>query len=200
MSVVYRAWASARLRQAISWQEEWIQDGQHGFCTGHGPEDVWWKLAVQVERALLEGSDLAGVSLDYSKCFDRIPITIVLRLAERIGMDARLLKAIKGMFDQLQRRFRVNGAVGKPFTSTNGILQGCPLSVIFLNLLICVWIRAVKEEVPGAELHAFADDTGATATGSTAPHILRRFEYYRRFREADRAAAESRQEQMLEHQ
>ena len=174
MSVVYRAWASTRLRDVISWQENWIHECQHGFRTGHGPEDVWWKLAVQVERALLEGSDLAGVSLDYSKCFDRIPITIVLRLAERIGMDARLLKAIKGMFDQLQRRFRVNGAVGKPFTSTNGILQGCPLSVIFLNLLVCVWIRAVKEEVPDAELHAFADDTGATATGSTAPHILQR--------------------------
>lgn len=174
MSVVYRAWASTRLRDVISWQEKWIQECQHGFRTGHGPEDVWWKLAVQVGRALLEGSDLAGISLDYSKCFDRISITIVLRLAERIGMDARLLKAIKGMFDQLQRRFRVNGAVGKPFTSTNGILQGCPLSVIFLNLLVCIWIRTVKAEVPDAEPHAFADDTGATATGSTAPHTLQR--------------------------
>ena len=77
-------------------------------------------------------------SLDYSKCFDRILIGIVLLLASRVGMDASLLKPIKGMFEQLQRRFRVNGAVGKPFASTNGILQGCPLSVIFLNLLVCV--------------------------------------------------------------
>ena len=48
MPLVYRDWASARLREVISWQEEWIQDGQHGFRTGHGPEDVWWTLAVQV--------------------------------------------------------------------------------------------------------------------------------------------------------
>ena len=69
----------------MSWQESWIQDCQHGFRIGYGPEDVWWKLAVQVERALLEGSDLAGISLDYSTCFDRLPIRIVLRLAEHIG-------------------------------------------------------------------------------------------------------------------
>ena len=27
----------------------------------HGAEDVWWKLSLQVEEALLEASDLFGV-------------------------------------------------------------------------------------------------------------------------------------------
>ncbi|KAJ9440086.1 hypothetical protein DIPPA_34302 [Diplonema papillatum] len=63
------------------------------------------------------------------------------------------------MYRQLRRRFRLPAGLGKEFKATNGILQGCPLSVIFLNALVSVWMYRVEEEVPGAEPQAFADDT-----------------------------------------
>jgi len=164
MSVVYRLWAATRVRQVMEWQELWIDDQLHGFRKGHGADDVWWRQALQVEEALLQADSLFGLSLDYGKCFDRIPVHIVLQLALEQGMSMRLIRPLRSLYASLQRRFRVGAGVGKPFCSTNGIIQGCPLSVLLLNLLVNVWTRAVRVEAPAALPCGYADDTGATAS------------------------------------
>ena len=38
-------------------------------------------LSLSVESALVDGSDLVGMSIDWSKCFDRVP--------QRIAISAR---------------------------------------------------------------------------------------------------------------
>ena len=45
--------------------------------------------------------------------------------------------------------------------ATNGILQGCPLSVVLLNALVAVWFKAVELDFGGAEAVSYADDTQA---------------------------------------
>ena len=49
-----------------------------------------------IERALIEGTDLAGISLDYANCFDRVPSNIVFRLARDLGMSEDVLKPLEG--------------------------------------------------------------------------------------------------------
>ena len=49
-------------------------------------------MAAKLEQALLHGDELSGMSLDYSKCFDRVPIEIVFRVAEQCGMDGGILE------------------------------------------------------------------------------------------------------------
>ena len=58
--------------------------------------------------------------------------------------------------------------IGKGFASTNGILQGCPLSVVLLNLLMQVWATAIEQETP-CRARCYADD--AQATGTLTEHI-----------------------------
>ena len=77
----------------------------HGFRPGHGPEDVWYDIALHVEESLLLGTPLGGGTLDYSKCFDRIPQGILLKLAEHLGIASAILGPIRGMYSQLRRRF-----------------------------------------------------------------------------------------------
>eukprot|EP00973_Karenia_brevis_P056295 7830142-Karenia_brevis.AAC.1 len=67
------------------------------------------------------------------------------------------------MYANLRQRFKISGCVGRAYTSTNGILQGCPLSIILLNALISVWCYALKEETPDVQAAAYVDDTGAVA-------------------------------------
>ena len=76
-SAVYRLWAATRLRDVIKWQEGWIHGGQHSFR----PQLGAWVLALRVEEALVAGTPLSGLLLDYSKCFDRLPHGIMLQLA-----------------------------------------------------------------------------------------------------------------------
>ena len=39
------------------------------------------------------------------------------------------------------------------------------MSIVLLNLLVCVWARGAHVEAPGAVPHGYADDTGAIAVG-----------------------------------
>ena len=124
MSVVYRLWAATRGREVLLWQETWISEAQRGSRPAHGTHDAWYGLAIQIEHALLEGTPLSGVALDYSKCFDKVPTHIAMQLAENCGLDEGILRAMRALYAQLSRRFALNGNVGETFSLTNGILQG----------------------------------------------------------------------------
>merc|ERR1712086_203374 len=88
-------------------------------------------------------------------------------------MSPRLVKPLSNLYASLRRRFRVGAGIGLLFKSTNGIIQGCPLSVVLLNLLVNVWARAVRVEVPAALPCGYADDTGATSTmAAPIQHVL----------------------------
>ena len=99
---------------------------------------------------MLAGVPLHGALLDFAKCFDTLPQGILFRLAEEIGMPTRVLSPLRAMYGSLRRRFRLGASVGDEWQATNGILQGCPLSVFLLNALMAVWSRAVEAEVAGA--------------------------------------------------
>eukprot|EP00660_Eupelagonema_oceanica_P019190 gene19190-biopygen18435 len=143
----------------IEWQERWAAKGQRGYRPGQGTEDLYWELALKLEEALLKGDPFGGASLDSEKAFDRIPQEILMNLMTQLGLHDRLTAPLRAMYRGLRRRFRVTGtAVGEEFSATNGILQGCPISVVCLNALIAVWAKAVEEEAPGVHTTAFADD------------------------------------------
>ncbi|KAJ9450221.1 RNA-directed DNA polymerase from mobile element jockey [Diplonema papillatum] len=98
------------------------------------------------------------VALDFAKCFDRVPQGIVLRLAEGMGLDARILRPLRAMYRGMKRRFKLPLGVGSEFEVTNGILQGCPLSVILINALLSIVLRAVSARVPEVSSESLADD------------------------------------------
>eukprot|EP00973_Karenia_brevis_P019904 2730291-Karenia_brevis.AAC.1 len=62
----------------------------------------------------------------------------------------------------MESRFRCGPGIGQPFLKTNGLLQGCAMSVVLINALMSIWARAVTDEVTGANPDLFADDVGAT--------------------------------------
>ena len=98
MSVIYRLWASTRVADVMTWQETWLDNSLHGFRRAHGAEDVWWEQALCVEQALLTSSTMVGVSLDYGKCFDRVPVHIVLELAAAAGMSPKLVVPLRSSY------------------------------------------------------------------------------------------------------
>eukprot|EP00756_Hemistasia_phaeocysticola_P038080 Hpha_TRINITY_DN16736_c1_g1::TRINITY_DN16736_c1_g1_i1::g.78380::m.78380 len=127
--------------------------------------DLAWRLALRIEEATLNGDAIAGSSLDYAKCFDRIPHRVLFRCAERAGLHTRILAPLRGMYDSLTRRYRIGGGVGTEHACTNGLLQGCPLSPLLLNALVAVWARAVEAEA-GVTAWCYADDTTTAAFGT----------------------------------
>ena len=96
-----------------------------------------------LELCRLRGWVVPGMSIDYKKCFDLIPQAIVLWVAVELGMAPAICRALGAMYQQLRRSFQIAGYLGQWWRATNGIVQGCPLSVILVNVLMGTW----KEEI-----------------------------------------------------
>ena len=87
LSVLYRAWASIRLSDLMTWQESWCHSSQSGFRKQHDTFDAWYPLALLVENSLLNTDSVHGVFLDYEKAFDLLPLhEIILPLARHLGL------------------------------------------------------------------------------------------------------------------
>ena len=188
LSQIYRVWAGIRLEECMLWQEGWIHPHAFGFRKRRGATDAAALIALLVELHKIVKSVLHGFGLDYVKCFDLIPQSIVLHIALEQGMDPGTHRALKGMYTSLVRCFKIMGCCASFFSATNGILQGCPLSVILINLMTSIWKRvldAQKQHLtvsaralpPGDQpvqvLHfiltalGYADDTYGLAAGGT---------------------------------
>ena len=160
MPALYRLWSAVRVSSVLRWQEGWATPCLLGFRHMLGCEDVFWQMALDIEKALLCNERLCGLSVDFSKAFDRVPQEHVFKLASRLGLPHHIIGALKAMYAQLRRRFKIGGTVGEAFASTNGILQGCPLSIVLLNILMQVWCNAA--EALGAQPKCYADDASAS--------------------------------------
>ena len=150
LSMVYRLWAGVRLEEAIRWQEAWAHPCAFVFRPARSALDGATVTQVLLELCRLKGWAVAGMSIDYVKCFDLIPQDVVLALALELGMDLGVARALGAMYKQLRRAFKVAGCLGTWWRATNGILQGRPLSVILVNVLTTIWkleVDALREQV-----------------------------------------------------
>ena len=78
-----------------------------------------------------------------------MPQGIVFEVCTRLGWDTEVLVALQAMYGQLVRAFKLAGDLGDLWGTTNGIPQGCPLSVILVALM-GVWkaeLESLREQV-----------------------------------------------------
>ena len=81
-------------------------------------------ISMTVESALAVGSDLVGMSIDCSKYFDRVPQKLP-------SCWLRGKVYILACCNRCMARH-----VAKEIVAFNGVIQGCPLKLLRLNLRI----------------------------------------------------------------
>ena len=122
LSMVYRLRAGVRLADAIVCQESWAHPAAFGFRPTKSALDGAAVTKVLLELCRLCRRAVAGMSIDYVKCFDLIPQAVVLALAFELGMDPGTCRALGAMYKQLRRAFKVAGPSadgGKPPTASS---------------------------------------------------------------------------------
>ena len=100
---------------------------------------------MTVESALADGSDLVGMSIDWSKCFAGSRRDKVHTLACCNRCAACTVRCAEGL---------------------SCVIQGCPLNVLLINLLMNTWARSVKTETTTAMPKVYADDAGVLSKNS----------------------------------
>ena len=103
------------------------------------------------------------LTIDASKCFDRIERCSALGAASALGIPKTLLRALGMFWRQLERRFSVGGFLSSSVvTAANGLPQGDPLSVLLTNCVVEGWVRMLSPL--DARLCAYIDDRTVLTT------------------------------------
>ena len=172
LSQIYRVWAGVRLEECMTWQETWIHPQAYGFRKKRGATDAAGMISLLIELCHVMQTTLMGFWLDYVKCFDLIPRQVVLLVAKEEGMDEGVHRALSGMYAQLMRCFKIMACMCSFFQATNGILQGCPLSVILINLLTSIWKRVMDAQAQAIQAQAIQVSTNRMPPGGSPKEAL----------------------------
>ena len=108
---------------------------------------------------------MANISMKHLRYFDALArLGHFGRAAElcaisqpALSMQIRELETLIGapLVERGTRQIRLT-SLGEEFAATNGILQGCPLSVVLLNGMAAIWSRAVAACTSAVSFKAFA--------------------------------------------
>ena len=96
--------------------------------------------------------------MDYSKLFDSLVWEIIWNHALWMGAPKGIVRAMTNFYTDLNSRFKVNGHFGPQWGRTNSVAQGCPLSIVWANLIGALWAKVLSARTPGVGKTIFVDD------------------------------------------
>ena len=88
---IYRLYSKTRLKDSISWQAHWIHDRAFGGVPKRSAETLAFQVALAVEAAHSQSKLAGGISYDFAKAFDVIPVNVMLETLHARGASCRLL-------------------------------------------------------------------------------------------------------------
>ena len=129
-------------------------------------------VALQLEAVGDQpGRVSGGVCYDFKKAFDLIPHELLFAAMERRGCHKRILLPMQALYRDLWRVFKLRGACSSWWTAANGLIQGCPLSMIGLNSLVGVVLEVNVVACPSIVGRAYADDISAASVADSPQQL-----------------------------
>ena len=161
--MVYRRWASARLNDLRPWIRNWQLEGIFAGVEDVGAEDAWYSTAIHFEYYRTHNIPFSGGAADIFKCFDQVSRPLLYHIAQVAGFPPNILHAYRSFQDNVSIYNSLGTGIGSAHRRANGIPQGCPLSMMFLALLMRPWMSCMREM--GASPRTLADDLLIVTTG-----------------------------------
>ena len=143
LPVVYRVWASARMLQLEPWFRSWVPSCVFSAGGGRSSVEAWFTTALDIEEVLsgIVQGDVHVFVADVIKSFDTVDRGILDRVLSSLGLPGWFRHAYFEYHSSVRLRFKLAAGLGQPWTRDGGILQGCPLSMMFIVALYLPWCR-----------------------------------------------------------
>ena len=147
-----------------------IDSNQSAFIKGRNIACMLREVYDVIENE--KNSSRSGIllSIDYSKAFDTLATSIIIKALRLYGFGDTFVKWIEIILKNRRCSVRNAGFISKPFAMERGVRQGCPVSPLLFILateLFASYIRSdpkikgirIKGSTRTIKIRLFADDT-----------------------------------------
>jgi retron-type reverse transcriptase len=86
------------------------------------------------------------ISIDAEKAFDKIQHHFMIKALRKLGIEGMYLNIVKAIYEKPTANIILNGEKLKSFPLKSGTRQGCPLSLLLLNIIMELLARAIRQE------------------------------------------------------
>ena len=145
-SAVYKLFCSilnSRLSNLLEMNHGLCEE-QNGFRIGRSTGDHLSSLSLTVETRLKRKLDSFAIFIDFSKAYDRINRDLLWHKLNVLGVDGKMLKSLKSLYEHVQCTVRINGCHSEWFEVQTGLKQGCILSPLLFNSFVNDLIHAIR--------------------------------------------------------
>ena len=166
-SAVYKLYCTVLENRLRTWLESnnAIDDEQNGFRKDRNCIDHLSVITSIIENRKMcrKGTFISFV--DFSKAYDRVDRGMLWTKLEAYGLEGKIMKALKSIYECVKCNVRINGMHTDWFDVGVGLKQGCSLSPILFNMYINDLCKAIKATGKGVKVGdecvsilLFADD------------------------------------------
>ena len=131
------------------WFFSWVPDSVFSAGKGVSSVDAWYATSIDIEEVLSHTlhNDFHIFVADVVKSFDTVDRDILDCALGRLGLPAWFRRVYFSFHKDVRLRFKLATGLGVAWRRDGGILQGCPLSMVFIVALYAFWCRHLESLV-----------------------------------------------------
>ena len=119
---------------------------QYGFRSKTGTNHLLYSLIKKVIENLEAGKHCKLICIDFSKCFDTVNHSILIKKLQQIGLGP---KAINWFKSYLYKRKKMYTKVNGTYSTTTQVVVGVPQGTVLGPLIYLIYSYDIKNLGPG---------------------------------------------------
>ncbi|CAE7571190.1 unnamed protein product [Symbiodinium sp. CCMP2592] len=156
LASVYRLWAKIATKKIFKHIGPHLPRTLYGSVPGRSSNDMVGSVQMRLEKAIITGQPLFGVSFDFSKAYNTLPRGILQLINQRLGLDS-IWTPYSVFLNGLERHFTCGQAWGRSTKATTGVPEGCPIAVVQMIMLTWLFTATVRHR-SHSDMYSYVDD------------------------------------------
>ena len=162
-SCIYRAWARLCAQPILRRLSQVVSANAFGFLPGRECTQIWMLLQSYIELGHQQNIGLSGFSTDLEKCFNLVGRDQLHFMAKHVGLPESVLGPWFGFLTSCGRSFQLGTTLSESVSSTQGLPEGCSLSVIGMILIDWSFHTYMSALNPHVHCYSYVDNVSVLA-------------------------------------